>query len=167
MFRGGATPATRPEGGAKGYAVPTQRSGLHKHAEVLLYRTVARDALLRHNIRRQTQREQPCTSPHGTTHARHQAPVTGRPKEGIGCHARPWEWTTNSRPPTESGDSMTTTTDPVAAWDAYDREMSGIAAEMIGAAKWFDAHPEFATDERLAATWRKYAQRMQAVEVPR
>jgi hypothetical protein len=62
---------------------------------------------------------------------------------------------------------MTTTADPIAAWDAYHRRMSSLTAEMIGAAEYFDAHPEFATDERVAKTFRKYAARMQAVEVPR
>lgn len=52
------------------------------------------------------------------------------------------------------------------AWDDYHRAMSAIATGMIGAASYFAEHPEYATDERLAQTFREYAERMESVEVP-
>ena len=51
-------------------------------------------------------------------------------------------------------------------WEDYHRAMSRLAAEMIGAGNYFDAHPDCATDERLASTFREYVARMRAVEVP-
>lgn len=51
-------------------------------------------------------------------------------------------------------------------WDEYHRTMSRIAAEMIGAARHFDKNPDYATDENVARVFRKYAERMAAVEVP-
>jgi hypothetical protein len=61
---------------------------------------------------------------------------------------------------------MTTATTVPATWDDYHRAMSGIAAEMIGAASYLDEHPDYATVERVADTFRRYADRMRAVEVP-
>ena len=51
-------------------------------------------------------------------------------------------------------------------WDNFHHTMSGITAEMLGAADYFDQHPEWATDERVAATFRQYVERIRAVEVP-
>lgn len=60
-------------------------------------------------------------------------------------------------------------TDPrneATTWDQYHRIMSGITAEIIGAARYFDEHPEHATDARLADTFWDYARRIRAVETP-
>lgn len=54
-----------------------------------------------------------------------------------------------------------------ASWDDYRRELAGIAHELIGAADYLDDHPEYATDAVVAATFRRYADRLRAVEVPR
>lgn len=51
-------------------------------------------------------------------------------------------------------------------WDEFHEERSGIVAEMIGAANYLDANPEYATDEVLAATFRRYVERLRAVERP-
>jgi stress response protein YsnF len=53
-----------------------------------------------------------------------------------------------------------------AAWDDYHRAVARVGAEMIGSANYFDEHPEFATDERVARTFREYAERLRAVAVP-
>ena len=56
--------------------------------------------------------------------------------------------------------------DDPATWDEYHRRISSIAAEMIGAAGYLAAHPDYATDERVAAKFYRYAERMSAVQVP-
>ena len=54
----------------------------------------------------------------------------------------------------------------VQQWEDFHRRMSSITAEMIGAANYLDEHPDYATDERVAATFREYADRMRAVPAP-
>ena len=56
--------------------------------------------------------------------------------------------------------------DPLRAWAEYDHELASLAHQMIGAADHFEKCPEYATDERLAATFRRYVERMRAVESP-
>lgn len=56
--------------------------------------------------------------------------------------------------------------DQPATWDDYHRRMSGIAAEMIGAAGYLTEHPDYANDERVAATFRDYAERFARVLPP-
>ncbi len=51
-------------------------------------------------------------------------------------------------------------------WDEYHREVAGVAAQMVGAADYLAEHPEFATDERLAAAFREYVARLRAVQTP-
>jgi hypothetical protein len=56
--------------------------------------------------------------------------------------------------------------DVLAEWDKHHREIAGIGAEMLGAAGYFERHPEEATDARLADAFRYYAERLRAVRVP-
>ena len=51
-------------------------------------------------------------------------------------------------------------------WATCDREIAGIAAQMLGAADYFDAHPDWATDEQVAQTWRAYVAKMRDVAKP-
>ena len=51
-------------------------------------------------------------------------------------------------------------------WDGYHRRMSGIAAEVVGAARYLADHPEYATTERLAETFRRFADRFTRVIPP-
>lgn len=51
-------------------------------------------------------------------------------------------------------------------WDDFHREQSSITAHMLGAADYFDEHPEWATDERLAKAFREHVAMMRAVPMP-
>lgn len=55
-----------------------------------------------------------------------------------------------------------------ATWAEYDREVAGIAAEMMGAHDYFTrlASPEYATAEHVAEAFTQYAERMAAVPKP-
>ena len=56
--------------------------------------------------------------------------------------------------------------DVLKAWADHDHALASIAAEMIGAADYFDEHPDYATDERLAEVFRMYVGRLRDVERP-
>jgi hypothetical protein len=66
--------------------------------------------------------------------------------------------------PTTYDDDGTDLTAP--SWDEYDRAVAGIATEMIGARRFYDANPAAATDARLADVFRTYTDRLLSVPRP-
>lgn len=54
----------------------------------------------------------------------------------------------------------------VERWDEYHRAVSAIGAQMIGAANYYDKHPDEATDARLAEAFRSYVKELRGVPSP-
>ena len=67
---------------------------------------------------------------------------------------------------TEEHDAERDALDQPETWDDYHRRMSSIAAEFVGAARYLADHPEYATTERLAETFRRFADRFTRVIPP-
>lgn len=69
-----------------------------------------------------------------------------------------------------SGHPLQPTAEATAArpltWDDYHRALSGLASELIGAAAYFDKHPDWATDANVAAEFRRLADRMREIPKP-